>query len=832
MKVKLFLLIFGLALLSILGFTDITLAAFVTSGSCPAGSVQVSCPGGSGPTCCEWEVVEEPAPPPDEPVCPAPPADPSDNWTDRWSEYMCQDNSCGGNIISKDASQYCNTECTGPIENGVDADGCLTYHWDCEPTQCDPVEYSPTGPPYPINATAPAWASCKGSADWSKTSPSFGCTGSCIEEAPTNPTPSDKKTGVSLPIDETGDTVTWDNVSIWGKEYGPLSYLVKIINTNTEKVASLPSATFEACSFQSNTQNTWQAQACCTADGTDCGLVASTWNFKTTMPPELVYPLDPDQSGPNFAEGILSENRSDPILDWCDVPDAKSYLLNIYLIKDGETICHPWLGTADEGCRSKVITLEKRLPPFPSQEKLYSEFIDNIGFFTNSTRYVWEVATCLLEKGFNCSEFSQKWAFDTSPQSLLEFLLIYPFNDPEGKQPVGLPVTLEWEDKPGTNSFIYQINPGNISNFVAVSQLQIDFPQLSLDTLYNWKIKPCKDYLGKQCEDYWIGPWYFKTTGATTSLESPINGAVGVLIPIKLNWGDVGGAESYIVKVWGNALNIEKYANGSELDLNYPEFNIRQENDYSWQVKTCSHQEGKDCGKWSEIRKFTTFKLSAPLNPNPEDGGELPTYQHLISWDKVSGEKAYQYKITYLSMADSEKNTAKCSPLVGKEVIPTKTVSTISDRIILDCLGGYQWQVQACLDDACTEIGNPSLWRFNLVERKLPPGGLIPCGRDYDDPSTAWFEDEPCEIKHLFLLLKIILDFLLWRLVPIIIVLLVAAIGAMYYLSFGMTDLISRARATLRAAIIGYAILIFAWFIINWILIMFGVTIKWWIINF
>ncbi|HJN62001.1 MAG TPA: hypothetical protein QGH92_00125, partial [Candidatus Parcubacteria bacterium] len=66
MKIKLLLLIFALTLLAGISIT-ISVQAFVTSGSCPEGSIEVSCVYPVGPTCCEWDPIEEEPPLGEEP---------------------------------------------------------------------------------------------------------------------------------------------------------------------------------------------------------------------------------------------------------------------------------------------------------------------------------------------------------------------------------------------------------------------------------------------------------------------------------------------------------------------------------------------------------------------------------------------------------------------------------------------------------------------------------------------------------------------------------------------------------------------------------------------
>ncbi|MFH1097992.1 MAG: hypothetical protein V1749_10920, partial [Candidatus Desantisbacteria bacterium] len=104
------------------------------------------------------------------------------------------------------------------------------------------------------------------------------------------------------------------------------------------------------------------------------------------------------------------------------------------------------------------------------------------------------------------------------------------------------------------------------------------------------------------------------------------------------------GAKSYVLKVSGDGLTEEIIIDDkSEFSLDFPEFNVRQEKNYSWQVKTCAWKDGQVCGRFSSAQSFKTFRLPSPQNPFPENNGQLSTDEKYISWQKVPKAKAYQY---------------------------------------------------------------------------------------------------------------------------------------------------------------------------------------------
>jgi len=124
------------------------------------------------------------------------------------------------------------------------------------------------------------------------------------------------------------------------------------------------------------------------------------------------------------------------------------------------------------------------------------------------------------------------------------------------------------------------------------------------------------------------------------------------------------------------------------------------------------------------------------------------------------------------------------------------------------------------------------LFPFNLVLAKS--SGLVPCGRSSDDPKTEYNETKPCELKDIFLLFKNIVDFILWEVGLIVLVLLIVVVGLTYFFSGGTTP--ETVKSILNSAGKGYGIMFFAWIIINFILAILGYKVeifgRWWQIKF
>jgi hypothetical protein len=144
-------------------------------------------------------------------------------------------------------------------------------------------------------------------------------------------------------------------------------------------------------------------------------------------------------------------------------------------------------------------------------------------------------------------------------------------------------------------------------------------------------------------------------------------------------------------------------------------------------------------------------------------------------------------------------------------------------------------------EECCQPPHLGSQWaefNFNLVPGPSPPsgGGLVPCGRGTDDPSTPWKETDPCQLKHLFILVRNIISFFFERIVPLSLVLLLIATGVIFYLSWGLPETTIKIKELWLAAGKGYLIIFLAWLIVNFILVIlgykFGAFGHWWQIKF
>ncbi len=838
-------------------------------------------------------------PPLEKPACPEPPPAPSCNECPSYSdiEYQCI-GECPDAKIQK-RERTCQRGRTGTAERIKDDKGCTTG-WRCVNwISCDSCPAWPPEGGWNNHDTCFGWQKCIDDASL-KTKPSCQCAGQCLETPknpryyynpnyptdPANPEPSQDPNNILLPV-----KLDWDDVAYWkALPDGPQSYRITIGNTRPTDPHSNYSLMSKfippSCTLKSNTIHPWQVQSCCTVDGQNCG-PASSWSFTTSSAPEPILPFDPDWQG---LEKMAENEKLNLILRWCpfyfQLPERGyqrpmsyrlffhkiSYRIESGKIKIIKEECHPELRPVLPGqnCRSKIL----RTWPGRHPEPKFSNKDHDHDFFTKEDRkgkppfvaWGWQVSACRYWAGTVCSEKSQKWLLSIE-DTLSEPVLFSPPNDPAGKTPIGLPVLLKWHKFLGTNSWNYQIYERNqttpATGTTQVSNLRFDCSELKLDTFYTWRVQPCWDYEGKKCEAFWSEDSIFRTTGRPPELIYPLTNANNVPIPVNFKWEDVPGAKSYIFKyiyiskIEDLNLSLKKILEEPEIyldpphpglvlvelkkilekpgvSLDYPDLIL--EKDYFWRVKTCARAKGELCGPWSPLRTFKTFKLQTPINPKPGNNTTVFTGdRHFFSWDKVDGAGSYQFKIKYIFLSE-EENKPECRPKVNQEII--KIIPLNSQFYPLECKGEYQWQVRACLDKDCRETGKWSDWFFNLTSRKAAPGwgGLVPCGRDYDNPDTDWNETDSCQLKHIFIMVKSIIDFFLWRVAPLILVVLVVISALILYFSLGKAEALIQIKSLWKSAGIGYLVIFTAWFLVSFVLLLFGYQVglfgPWWRINF
>lgn len=92
---------------------------------------------------------------------------------------------------------------------------------------------------------------------------------------------------------------------------------------------------------------------------------------------------------------------------------------------------------------------------------------------------------------------------------------------------------------------------------------------------------------------------------------------------------------------------------------------------------------------------------------------------------------------------------------------------------------------------------------------------LLPCG-----PGTG----EDCNICHLFELIDNVLQFAMFKIVPVLAGLMLIIGGVWFYFSGASEENRRRARAILTSVVIGIVLILSAWIVVNTILVETGIV--------
>jgi hypothetical protein len=402
--------------------------------------------------------------------------------------------------------------------------------------------------------------------------------------------------------------------------------------------------------------------------------------------------------------------------------------------------------------------------------------------------------------------------------------LLSPKYTPGGPEPVvNTTNSLSWSGSVFTETYLVRItrSSGTLNLYASSPSLSFKtiWQNLAFSTSYSWKVAACTAKNESSCQKTADGAtafsetWRFTTTGAPPSgLRALPSQGESVGIPTTLDWNEAPGAASYIYEVSRDASFANLAAQGKEsISQAQVAQGLEQNTQYWWRVRTCADQEGAVCGAWSQS-SLRTATLSAPqITPNQS----LLTPSDTLFWQEVFGSNVYAYELTYTALGPEEVSSS-CASSVG-QITSSGSVNSNSALLRLQCTGNYSIRIRGCTDAECQDAGPWSSPQSFAVEQPATSGGfgLIPCGVGVDNPNTGWDERQSCGFGHALLLVRNLVDFALWKLSLIIIVLLGIATGAMVYFSFGGPELLQQIKSIWKAVGVGALILLFAWFFLN-----------------
>ncbi len=515
------------------------------------------------------------------------------------------------------------------------------------------------------------------------------------------------------------------------------------------------------------------------------------------------------------------------------------------------------------------------MPFFSAAEKTSSDRHLFTGDWDGKLKYSWQIKTCFNtspntkdEKFPHCNgnieeDYGQKWQLIGKPMSgstIGKPTAAAPADNKnwtDENNLVGAGGTFNWTAPCGANSFLYDIQDETGKSIfdgdeicgadykkdsgrrIGKSQITIALVekdpkqdkdpgtvQLKIDTKYKWRVKSCWPSIpvGEAkniCSGQWSDYWSFRTTGKKPTIGSD---AVKMAAPTAtLTWEPVSGFGSYRLKIVGNgAPTDEILVTTNQFSFDYP----GAKKNYSWRVKTCADSAGTICGEWQAGTSFNSEDFPVPANLSP--AGNITQLPSALSWNGTDG-----YFWVAAQVNNGEKSTS-CDPewfnkeYAGKTVSGTDlAIKAAEKNASSHCAGDWTFTVRPCFDDKCAARSFNEARQTFSVAGKSESSGLMVCGQKSDDPGTPYNEKEPCEIKHIFLTLKVIIDFVMFKLALLLLPIMALVTGGLFYLAQDKTNLAARAKDIWKKIGIGYAILFFSWIIVSIIMALTGYGALW-----
>lgn len=512
---------------------------------------------------------------------------------------------------------------------------------------------------------------------------------------------------------------------------------------------------------------------------------------------------------------------------------------------------------------------------YPSQGR------QDLAYFSREHIYSWKLQSCTDDIAKVCfcdngeakaecadgtsPEYSQEWKVKTPFETISSPEAISPKNDPEGKDPVGFPISLSWTIPSGANSFRYKTTipgleegktswssiPNNEFDDNSKNLFTLEKSNLKLDTLYKWQVRSCAQFDpdatkksgGLDCDE-WSEEFSFRTTGRPplqSSMEPNLSSTI--TFPQNFKWEKVPGAKSYNFKLFDGTTEIAAAAKtvkfgsadsdrpGTQAD--YP--NILppvgvDSKPYTWKVQTCADENGKYCGGWQS----QYFKTARPETPTLENQNRTNGSLNDAGFSWTGQTKYYQVTINYEKGTVEQSDCDLENPIVNK-IIDKNSCSVsngcIPSNIKGSCVGTYKWTVQPCVNPDCSDKGDDNRLSdsFLVVKQTSESKDTVAvCGQTFNNSKTSWDETEKCEVKHIFMMIKIIIDFFLFKLSIMILPILALITGGFFYLGKEGPNTVKYIKDAWIRIGIGYAILFMAWLLVSWIMAAAGFEGDWW----
>ncbi|MDO8577290.1 MAG: pilin [Candidatus Wildermuthbacteria bacterium] len=574
------------------------------------------------------------------------------------------------------------------------------------------------------------------------------------------------------------------------------------------------------CALTPNTPYEFSVRACAS---NSCGKTSEKLNFTTSNTLQLLSPYDPDWEG---TQGGIAPV---PVtLQWCPHLEANSYKIRAYKVNPE---------TQERGELVLPFGTEKGITKYV--DSFLNTFLRGDPAQPETSLYEWEISPCKDSNLKDCGIGSQAWRILPGGE-----LAVPSLRTPANNAAVNMQDSLSWGYVPFASRYGVEISTvgadtskeGVIAReFVSANpklSLASMWDKLNFNSAYSWRVAACGGTPESEelsgCGSF-SEERVFQTTGAVpTGLGvSPFQDG-HTAVPVTFDWDNKDGAASYQLQI-GSDQNLNKHSSReSRITIDYPVLlpsALSPSPDIPWSVRTCADEFGLVCAARSELQFFKTAPLKAPTITRPDATNAEFFATTEFAWTKDFGSNFFSYKLDFLSPSAEEKSSSCQTP--SPHPIAEGPLERNSASIRFRCLGQYEFFVGACSDKFCQAAGPQTALKLNVQKFTGEAGGLIPCDANNDNPATIGLDErEPCQLKHLFLLVRNLVDFALWKLSLVILIAMTVFTGFTMYTSFGGMEVAAKARSIWKAVGIGFLILLFSWFLLNIFLGLVGFQVN------
>jgi amino acid transporter len=102
-------------------------------------------------------------------------------------------------------------------------------------------------------------------------------------------------------------------------------------------------------------------------------------------------------------------------------------------------------------------------------------------------------------------------------------------------------------------------------------------------------------------------------------------------------------------------------------------------------------------------------------------------------------------------------------------------------------------------------------------------GGMVPCGRDCDDPNTETDETVTCTFCHFLTMINGLAKTIIFYFVPSIAVIMLIVGGIMFLFAGANSGLMAKAKGIITGVAIGIVVIFTAWVLVNTALTEMGI---------